>query len=73
MKLVLATFKTQLEDFARAHSSEIKKNAVFRSHFQLLCSKVGVDPLASNKVKDCYMLAFNTGLVGVLDGIARVW
>lgn len=51
MKQVLSQFKTQLEAFARAHSSEIKKNAVFRSHFQELCAKIGVDPLASNKVR----------------------
>ncbi|KAJ3330172.1 Vacuolar protein sorting-associated protein SNF8, partial [Kappamyces sp. JEL0680] len=49
MKLALATFKDNLEAFAHAHSEEIKKNAAFRSHFNYLCSQVGVDPLASNK------------------------
>uniref|UniRef100_A0A0D6R6V0 Vacuolar protein sorting-associated protein n=1 Tax=Araucaria cunninghamii TaxID=56994 RepID=A0A0D6R6V0_ARACU len=49
MKEQLATFRTQLEDFARKHKNDIKKNPAFRSQFHEMCAKVGVDPLASNK------------------------
>ncbi|KMZ60555.1 putative Vacuolar sorting protein SNF8 [Zostera marina] len=49
MKEQLATFRSQLEDFARKHKNDIKKNPTFRSQFHEMCAKVGVDPLASNK------------------------
>ncbi|KAJ1693159.1 hypothetical protein LUZ63_009857 [Rhynchospora breviuscula] len=49
MKEQLATFRTQLEDFARKHKNDIKKNPTFRAQFHEMCAKVGVDPLASNK------------------------
>ncbi|KAH9307518.1 hypothetical protein KI387_035429, partial [Taxus chinensis] len=49
MKEQLSTFRTQLEDFARKHKNDIKKNPAFRSQFHEMCAKVGVDPLASNK------------------------
>ncbi|XP_078173155.1 EAP30/Vps36 family protein [Carex rostrata] len=49
MKEQLATFRSQLEDFARKHKSDIKKNPIFRAQFHEMCAKVGVDPLASNK------------------------
>ncbi|XP_004294366.1 PREDICTED: vacuolar protein sorting-associated protein 22 homolog 1 [Fragaria vesca subsp. vesca] len=49
MKEQLATFKSQLEDFARKHKNDIRKNPAFRSQFHDMCTKVGVDPLASNK------------------------
>eukprot|EP01018_Ginkgo_biloba_P010600 Gb_17178 [translate_table: standard] len=49
MKEQLATFRSQLEDFARKHKNDIKKNPAFRSQFHEMCAKVGVDPLASNK------------------------
>ncbi|KAI4390094.1 hypothetical protein MLD38_002243 [Melastoma candidum] len=49
MKEQLATFRSQLEDFARKHKNDIKKNPVFRLQFHEMCAKVGVDPLASNK------------------------
>ena len=42
-------FKASLEDFAKKHSHEIKKNPQFRRQFQIMCSKIGVDPLASSK------------------------
>ncbi|KAM7251790.1 hypothetical protein ACFE04_023673 [Oxalis oulophora] len=45
----LATFRSQLEDFARKHKNDIKKNPTFRSQFHKMCAQVGVDPLASNK------------------------
>ncbi|CAD6224132.1 unnamed protein product [Miscanthus lutarioriparius] len=49
MKEQLATFRSQLEEFARKHKSDIRKNPVFRQQFHEMCAKVGVDPLASNK------------------------
>lgn len=49
MKEQLTTFKSQLEDFARKHKNDIRKNPAFRSQFHEMCSKIGVDPLASNK------------------------
>ncbi|KAJ3692732.1 hypothetical protein LUZ60_011827 [Juncus effusus] len=45
----LATFRSQLEDFARKHKNDIRKNPTFRAQFHEMCAKVGVDPLASNK------------------------
>ncbi|KAK8961791.1 hypothetical protein KSP40_PGU021976 [Platanthera guangdongensis] len=47
MKEQLATFKSQLEEFARKHKNDIRKNPIFRSQFHEMCAKVGVDPLAS--------------------------
>jgi ESCRT-II complex subunit VPS22 len=38
-----------LEEFAAKHKNEIKKNAEFRQHFQQMCARIGVDPLASSK------------------------
>lgn len=49
MKEQLATFKSQLEEFAQKHKNDIRKNPIFRSQFHEMCAKVGVDPLASNK------------------------
>ncbi|KAI4306080.1 hypothetical protein L6164_029389 [Bauhinia variegata] len=49
MKEQLDTFRSQLEEFARKHKNDIRKNPAFRSQFHEMCAKVGVDPLASNK------------------------
>jgi len=49
MKDQLVVFKANLEDFAKKYKKEINKNPVFRKHFQDMCTKIGVDPLASNK------------------------
>ncbi|KAI8335796.1 EAP30/Vps36 family-domain-containing protein [Chlamydoabsidia padenii] len=45
----LETFKQNLEEFAWKHQKDIKKDPLFRSHFQRMCANIGVDPLASNK------------------------
>jgi ESCRT-II complex subunit VPS22 len=45
----LEVFKSKLELFAVEHREEIKKNPVFRQQFQDMCSKVGVETLASHK------------------------
>ena len=42
----LDTFRKQLEQFASNHKTEIRKNAEFRGHFQQMCARIGVDPLA---------------------------
>ena len=42
-------FRTNLEEFASKHKSEIKKNAQFRRQFTEMCASIGVDPLASGK------------------------
>ncbi|CAB4022337.1 vacuolar-sorting SNF8-like [Paramuricea clavata] len=49
MSKQLESFKTYLEEFATKHKSDIKKNAEFRGHFQQMCARIGVDPLASSK------------------------
>eukprot|EP00475_Leptophrys_vorax_P045364 TRINITY_DN9389_c0_g1_i1.p1 TRINITY_DN9389_c0_g1~~TRINITY_DN9389_c0_g1_i1.p1 ORF type:complete len:252 (-),score=87.48 TRINITY_DN9389_c0_g1_i1:71-826(-) len=45
----MTVFKENLEAFAQKHKKEINKNPQFRAQFQRMCTKVGVDPLASNK------------------------
>ncbi|KAK0599791.1 hypothetical protein LWI29_008673 [Acer saccharum] len=42
MKEQLATFRSQLEDFARKHKNDIRKNPTFRSQFHEMCAKVGL-------------------------------
>nr|AEQ39062.1 putative vacuolar protein sorting-associated protein 22 [Wolffia arrhiza] len=49
MKEQLATFRTQLEEFARKYKNDIRKNPISRAQFHEMCANVGVDPLASNK------------------------
>ncbi|XP_065053179.1 vacuolar-sorting protein SNF8-like [Rhopilema esculentum] len=49
MSKQLESFKTFLEKFAANHQADIKKNPEFRQHFQKLCARIGVDPLASSK------------------------
>ncbi|KDO21430.1 hypothetical protein SPRG_12437 [Saprolegnia parasitica CBS 223.65] len=45
----LDVFKTNLEAFAVKYKAQIKKDPAFRMRFQVMCSKIGVDPLASQK------------------------
>ncbi|KAH8552038.1 EAP30/Vps36 family-domain-containing protein [Umbelopsis sp. PMI_123] len=45
----LDTFKTNLQEFARKYRKDIRRDPTFRMHFQQMCTKIGVDPLASNK------------------------
>ena len=49
MSKQLETFRSKLEEFARDHTHEIKKDPEFRKHFQEMCASIGVDPLASGK------------------------
>ena len=49
MKQLLELFKTNLQEFASKHTQDIKRDPIFRMHFQNMCSQVGVDPLASHK------------------------
>ena len=45
----MESFKTNLQEFATKYKNQIRKDAVFRGHFQSMCQSIGVDPLASNK------------------------
>ena len=45
----LALFRSNLEVFARKYKDNIKKDPSFRREFQIMCAKIGVDPLASTK------------------------
>ncbi|CAH1788117.1 unnamed protein product [Owenia fusiformis] len=49
MSKQLEAFKSNLEEFARNHKDDIRKNPEFRSQFQEMCASIGVDPLASGK------------------------
>jgi ESCRT-II complex subunit VPS22 len=49
MQEQLSVFKAQLEAFAMKHKKQINKDPAFRRQFQTMCTKIGVDPLASNK------------------------
>jgi len=49
MKTQMEVFQTNLEAFAKKYKKEINKNPEFRRHFADMCTKIGVDPLASNK------------------------
>ena len=42
----LDTFRVHLEEFARRHKNDIRKDPNFRGHFQQMCARIGVDPLA---------------------------
>ena len=42
----LDTFRIHLEEFARRHKNDIRKDPNFRGHFQQMCARIGVDPLA---------------------------
>jgi len=45
----LIVFKQNLEEFAKKYKKDINKDPEFRRYFQDMCSKIGVDPLASHK------------------------
>lgn len=45
----LELFRTNLQQFAIKYKNNIKKDPDFRKKFQIMCSKIGVDPLASRK------------------------
>ena len=46
MTTQLDAFRKYLEEFAREHRNDIRKNAEFRGQFQQMCARIGVDPLA---------------------------
>ncbi|KAK1934265.1 Vacuolar-sorting protein SNF8 [Phytophthora citrophthora] len=45
----LELFRTNLQAFAIKYKNNIKKDPDFRRKFQVMCAKIGVDPLASKK------------------------
>ncbi|RKP26667.1 vacuolar-sorting protein SNF8-like protein, partial [Syncephalis pseudoplumigaleata] len=49
LRVQLERFRTLLEQFASEHRDAIRKDPVFRARFQAMCTRLGVDPLASNK------------------------
>ncbi|KAJ9465500.1 Vacuolar protein sorting-associated protein 22-like protein 1 [Diplonema papillatum] len=49
LKKRLETFKAKLQEFAETHGAKIRQDPVFRHHFHVMCSKLGVDPLNSGK------------------------
>lgn len=49
MEAQLATFRRNLEDFARHHGKDIQRSPEFRAKFHRMCAAVGVDPLTSRK------------------------
>lgn len=42
----MEVFKTNLQEFAHKHRKDIRKDPTFRTHFQRMCTNIGVDPLA---------------------------
>ena len=47
----MSVFKANLEEFAQKHKKAIRSDPVFRAQFHAMCANIGVDPLASNKVR----------------------
>lgn len=45
----LEAFRVNLEKFARKYREKIKQDPGFRRQFQIMCARIGVDPLASTK------------------------
>jgi ESCRT-II complex subunit VPS22 len=45
----LSLFRSNLEIFARKYKDNIREDPIFRREFQIMCAKIGVDPLASTK------------------------
>ena len=62
----LDAFKHYLEDFAAKHQTDIKKNPEFRQHFQTLCAKIGVDPLACKFIYVVFFVAKRIILIGAI-------
>merc|ERR1712142_677202 len=58
MSKQMEKFRGNLEEFARNHKQDIKKDPAFRKHFQEMCASIGVDPLASSKGFWAEMLGF---------------
>ena len=45
----LSTFQAALQSFATKHRAKILSDPVFRQHFSVMCSTLGVDPLGGGK------------------------
>ena len=48
-KKMINLLRRQLESFAIKYKANIRSDPYFRSQFQIMCEKIGVDPLASSK------------------------
>ncbi|KAL1897092.1 ESCRT II complex subunit Dot2 [Sporothrix stenoceras] len=44
----LAVFRSVLQQFAQTHGKDIRSNPTFRAQFALMCTAIGIDPLASS-------------------------
>lgn len=49
MREQVAVFRERLEEFARSHKRDINRDPVLRKRFHEMCTRIGVDPLASQK------------------------
>eukprot|EP00755_Sulcionema_specki_P040072 Sspe_Gene.114017::Locus_98958_Transcript_1_1_Confidence_1.000_Length_495::g.114017::m.114017/K12188/SNF8, EAP30; ESCRT-II complex subunit VPS22 len=54
----LVLFKQKLQEFAEKHGAKIKSDPSFRYHFNTMCTRIGVDPLASGKGFWCKTLGY---------------
>lgn len=45
----VGVFRAKLEEFARKHRKGINRDPEFRRQFQIMCKRIGVDPLVSSK------------------------
>ena len=50
LKKQIETFSSNLSDFASKHKEDIRKNPEFRKEFYMMCTEMGVDPLASKSI-----------------------
>ena len=50
MKTQIDKFSEKLSEFATKHKEDIKLNPEFRKEFYMMCTEMGVDPLASRSV-----------------------
>lgn len=58
MKQQMSLFKSKLEEFARKHKADIRRDPELRARFHQMCANIGVDPLASNKGLWTHALGF---------------
>ncbi|KAK8706052.1 hypothetical protein V6N13_049630 [Hibiscus sabdariffa] len=72
MKEQLATFRSQLEEFARKHKNDIRKNPSFRSQFHEMCAKglvISITNLTGVQIVDICLATrpLNGGLIDLQE------
>jgi ESCRT-II complex subunit VPS22 len=61
MKRQMETFKSHLQQFAVKYQKDIRQDPRFRSQFQQMCTRIGVDPLASTPLPvSCHFIKLIT-------------